>query len=107
MDQAVGEPSVLRKEWTIEVGAEEVQPAYAFPARPAVVSVALDHAAERRRVRAEVGPSAVVLEAGQEPRAPAQVHFDRDVSDQPRAVLPNRLEVGEAQPLDPLRAELV
>ncbi len=69
----------------------------ALEAAGAVVAVALEHAAERRGARSEPRAAAVVLEA-REHAGPAgsQVDLDRDVADQPRAVLAHGLEVDEA-----------
>ena len=75
------------------------------PSKPsrAVVAVTADHPAERARAGAEVGAAAVVLEAGDlERAAAAEVGLDRDVADQPRAGLADRLEVDEAEAGDPL-----
>src|SRR5688500_16660648 len=63
LDQAVGEPSVLGQERPVEIGAEEVAPAHTLEPGLAVVPVALDDPSQRRRVRAQIGAAAVVLEA--------------------------------------------
>ena len=59
--------------------------------------MALEHPAERLGAGAEAGAPAVVLEAG-ETRGPVELDLDRDVADQPRAVLADGLEVDEAEP---------
>ena len=64
------------------------------PSEP-LLPLPLQHAPERRGAGAEVRAARVVLEAG-EPRRPAgQVERDRDVAEQPRAVLAPRVEVDE------------
>ena len=42
-----------------------------------------------------------------DPLSAGQAHLDRDVADQPRAVLAHRVQVDEPDPGDPLVAELV
>ncbi len=56
---------------------------------------------------AQVGAPAVVLEAGDRPRAVAEVGLDRDVADQPLARLAHRLQVGQPEPGQALLAQLV
>ena len=58
------------------------------------------------RARSEAGPAAVVLEAGEHAPA-AEVDLDRDVADQPRAVLAHRLEVDQPEAGQVLVAERV
>src|SRR5436190_3872085 len=55
----------------------------------------------------EVGAAAVVLEAGEDPRARAEVGLDRDVADQPRARVADRLQVDQPQPWQLLLTQLV
>ena len=65
------------------------------PTRP-LLPWPLQHAAERLRAGAEVRAPAVVLEAGEHARAVArEVDLDRDVADQPRAVLADGVQVDE------------
>ncbi len=106
-DQVVGQPGVLRQQRAVQVGADQVVAAHALEAVAAVVAVALQHPAERLGAGAEVGAAAVVLEAGEDPRAAAEVDLDRDVADQPRARLAHGLQLGEPEARQLLLAELV
>ena len=78
-------------------------------ARRARVAVAAQDAAERPLAVAEVRAPAVVLEAGEHARAvdAGQLDLDRDVADQPRALLADGAQVDEADAGDLLVAELV
>ena len=94
----------------MQVGADDGAAAHALKARAAVVAVALEDAAQRRLARAQRGAAAVVLEAGQDARAveAGQLHLDRDVADQPRAVdRADGLEVDQPDPGHALVAQLV
>ena len=106
--QPVGEPGVLGQQRAVEVRADHGAvraAADALVAAAAVVAVALEHPPERRRARSEPRAAAVVLEAGQHRGSAGDL--DRDVADQPRAVLADGLEVDEADAGQPLVAELV
>ena len=67
----------------------------------------MKHASEWALRRSEARAAAVVLEAGEHPRAPAEVDLDGDVADQPRAVLADGLEVDQADAGQPLTSEFV
>ena len=80
----------------------------ALEAAGAVVAVTLEDAAERRGARSEPRAAAVVLEARQHARrGRVQLHLDRDVADQPRAVLADGLEVDQPDAGQGLVAERV
>src|SRR3954471_22675640 len=72
-----------------------------------IVAVALEHPPERPRAGPEMGAPAVVLEAGEDLRAAAQVDLDRHVADQPRTRIAHGLEVDEADAGQALAAQLV
>ena len=97
LDQAVGEPDVLRQQRAVQVGADHVAAVHALEAVAAVVAVAREHAAERLLAGPEVGAPAVVLEAGDHARPGAEVGLDRAVADQPRARLADGAQVDEAR----------
>src|SRR4051794_11590208 len=110
-DEPVGEPRVLGKQRAVQVGPDHLVAAHALRTTGAVVAVALEHAAQGLRAGTEAGAAAVVLEAGQHlgtviPEA-GEVDLDRDVADEPRAVLAHRADVDEPQAGDALVAELV
>ncbi len=106
-DQTVGEPGVLRQKRAVQVGADHVLVPHSLVAVLAVVAVAVEHPSERCGVRAQVSPSAVVLEPREDPGAVAEIRLDRDVSDQPRARVADRLQVCDPQSRDRLVAQLV
>ena len=91
----------------MQVGPDHVARVDALEAVAAVVAVPLEHPPERALAAAEVGPPAVVLEAGDDARAAAEVGLDRAVADQPRSGLAHRPEVDEADARQLLAAELV
>src|SRR5919106_74070 len=64
----VCKPSVLGKEGAVQVGTDQVTPPHALQSVLAVVAEALEDAPERLGAGAEVGPPAMVLEAGHDPR---------------------------------------
>ena len=68
----------------------------ALEAGTPVVSMTFEDAAEWALRRSQARAAAVVLEAGEDPRQPAEVDLDGDVADQPRPVLADGLEVDEA-----------
>jgi hypothetical protein len=107
LDQVVGEPGVLGQQRAVQVGADQVVAVDALEAVAAVVAEAVQDPAERLGAGAEVGAPAVVLEAGENTRRAVDLGLDRDVADQPRALLADRLEVGDPQPRQLLLAELV
>ena len=74
---------------------------------PAVIAMTAQDAAEWALGRSQARAAAVVLEAGEHPRQPAEIDLDGDVADQPRAVLAHRLEVDEADAGQPLTSEFV
>src|SRR5437763_12485895 len=80
LDQAIREPRVLRQQRTVQVGADHVAAPDALEAVLAVVAEALDHAAEWLLVGAEVCAPAVILEAGDDARAVAELGLDRAVA---------------------------
>ena len=82
----------------MQVGADQVAAADALEAVASVVAVAPKDPAQRLGGVAEVGAAAVVLEAGDLDRAVAEVGLDRDVADQPRAGVADRLEVDQREP---------
>ena len=107
LDEAVGEPHVLRQQRAVQVGADHVAAQDALEAVPVVVAVAAEHAAERVLVRSEVGAPAVVLEAGDHARPGAEVGLDRAVADQPLAGLADGAQVHEAHARELLALHLV
>ena len=83
-EQPVGELRVARQQRPVEVGADRRTDAAALEARVAVVAVAGDDAAERRRAGVEQRAAGVVLEPGDRRRdAVAEVGLEQHVADQP------------------------
>jgi hypothetical protein len=91
----------------VQVGADHVAATHALAAVAAVVAVAREHATQRPLGRAEIGTSAVVLEARDDARAVPKVGLDGAVADQPRSGLAHGVQVHQPNPREPLVAELV
>src|SRR6187200_621897 len=91
----------------MQIGADDVVAVHALEAVAVVVAVTGDDFPQGLGLGAEVGAAPVVLEAGDQLRAAAEVCLDCDVADQPRAGLADRLQVGDPQARQLLLAELV
>src|SRR5689334_20796265 len=106
-DQVIREPSVLGEQRAMEVCPDQVEALHSLVSVATVVPVTVHDAAERHGIRAEVGASAMVLEAGEDLWPCAEVDLDRDVADQPRTWLSDRLQVGDPEPGNGFLSKLV
>ena len=108
--QPVGEPGVLGQQRAVEVGADDraVRPPRtpSKPERPSLPWPFRTRPSGRSPAPSRVRPPWFSKPARTRGRA-VEVDLDRDVADQPRAVLAHRLEVDEADAREPLAAELV
>ena len=108
--EPVREPAVLGQQRAMQIGTEDGAvrtTADALVTGAAVIPMTAKDASEWALRRSQAGAAAVVLEAGEHPRQPAEVDLDGDVADQPRAVLAHGLEVDQADARQPLTSEFV